>query len=315
MPEVQTTAGPVDVAELGRTLGHEHLLCAHEGLRFQWPHLVDHDAEHAAAVESVAGVKAHDVRTICDPGCLDLNRDVRVNIAVGEQTGVRFVMATGIYLQHYTFLPHYFQTRDIGALVDCLLHDLQTGIQGTDVKAHFLKCAADEPGITDDVEKVHRAVAAASLQTGAPIMAHSRPASRTALDQLAIFAEEGVDPRKIQIAHCGDTSDLDYIEEVLESGCLIGLDRYGLDVFHPHDERIKTHVALVERGHADRLVMGADYCAVLDWYPEEAKPMLAPRWSMTFVFETVIPELMERGVTQEQIDASIGANVHAWLTA
>ena len=29
-------------------------------------------------VEAVEGVKAHDVQTICDPGCLDLNRDVRV---------------------------------------------------------------------------------------------------------------------------------------------------------------------------------------------------------------------------------------------
>lgn len=38
---IQTTAGAVDVADLGRTLTHEHLLTAHEGLRFQWPHLVD----------------------------------------------------------------------------------------------------------------------------------------------------------------------------------------------------------------------------------------------------------------------------------
>lgn len=315
MSQVQTTAGPVDVSELGRTLPHEHLLTAHEGLRFQWPHLVDREAEHRAAVEAVESVQAHGVETICDPSCLDLNRDVQLNLAVAAETGMRFVMATGVYGQHYSTLPHFFETRDISALVDCLVHDLEVGIQGTDVRAHFLKCAADEPGMTPDVEKVHRAVAQASLKTGAPIMAHSRPASRTAIDQLRIFAEEGVDPKKIQIAHCGDTSDLDYLEEVLASGCCIGLDRYGIDLFHPHDERIATHVALIERGHADRITMSQDYCASIDWYPEEAKPMLAPRWSMDFIFTTAIPELLERGVSQEDIDKSIGANVHAWLTA
>ena len=65
--------------------------------------------------------------------------------------------------------------------------------------------AADEPGITPDVEKVHRAAARASNRTGRPIMAHSRPASRTGLDQMRIFLEEGVPASKVMIAHTGDT--------------------------------------------------------------------------------------------------------------
>ena len=315
MSQVQTTAGPVDVSELGRTLSHEHLITAHEGLRFQWPHLIDHEAEKAAAVAAVESAKAHGVQTICDPSCLDLNRDVQLNLAVQEATGVRFVMATGIYGQHYTTMPHYFETREEQALIDCLVHDLQVGIQGTDVKAHFLKCAADEPGITPDVEKIHRSVARASLATGAPIMAHSRPASRTAIDQLRIFAEEGVDPKKIQIAHCGDADDADYVEEVLASGCWIGLDRYGIDLFQAHQVRIDLHAELVKRGYADRIMLGQDYCASIDWFPAEAIGQLAPRWSMDFVFTTVWGELLERGVTEQQLDDSVGANVHAWLTA
>ena len=67
----------------------------------------------------------------------------------------------------------------------CSSHDIEQGIQGTEIKAAFLKCAADEPGVTENVEKVHRAVARASVRTGAPIMAHSRPASehRAAADR------------------------------------------------------------------------------------------------------------------------------------
>src|SRR6478752_3248378 len=99
MSQIQTTAGPLDVSELGPTLVHEHILCANEGLRFQWPHLVDAQAEMDAAVNQTEGAKSHGIKTICDPSCLDLNRDVRLNIAVTEKTGVPFVMATGIYGQ------------------------------------------------------------------------------------------------------------------------------------------------------------------------------------------------------------------------
>ena len=46
-------------------------------------------------------------------------------------------------------------------------------------------------------------------------MAHSHPATRRGLEEMAIFTEEGVDPKLVQIAHTGDTDDLDYIEELL----------------------------------------------------------------------------------------------------
>ena len=105
-------------------------------------------------------------------------------------------------------------------MAEQFVDDIEQGIQGTDIKAAFLKCAADAPGVTEHIEKVHRAVARASVQTGAPIMAHSRPASNTGPRQVEIFREEGVDPAKIQIAHCGDTDDLDYIEGLLDAGRL-----------------------------------------------------------------------------------------------
>ena len=313
METIPTTAGPRAIGDLGRTLVHEHLLTAHEGIRFQWPHLVDARAEQDAAVAQVRAAQAHGVQTICDPACLDLARDVRLSLAVTEETGMPIVMATGIYGQHYTFLPHYFQTREVSAMVDCFVHDLTVGIQGTSIRAAFLKCAADEPGMTADVEKVHRAVAQASLRTGAPVMAHSHPASRSGLESMRIFAEEGLDPAKVLVAHTGDTDDLDYIEELLTTGCTIGMDRYGLDIFLPEAQRNATVVALCERGHASRMVLGQDACATLDWFPAEMIEAMAPNWNFTHIFEAVLPALEAAGVSTEHLDAMLGANVHRWL--
>src|SRR5207244_11796379 len=97
---------------------------------------------------------------------------------VAEQTGVRVVACTGIY--SYDYLPHYFENRDVDVMAEHFVADLQSGVQGTDIKAAFLKCAADAAGVTEHVEKIHRAVARASVQTGGPILRHAMPAVEAA---------------------------------------------------------------------------------------------------------------------------------------
>jgi phosphotriesterase-related protein len=313
MPVVQTTAGPIDASAMGRTLCHEHLLSVSEAVRFQFPHLHDAEAEFEAAVTQVRGAMAHGVRTIVDPACMDLGRDARFARRVAEATGIQLVLATGIYGEHYSFIAHHFETRDEDYLADAFVHDLEQGIQGTDVRAAFLKTAADEPGINPGVEKVHRAAARASLRTGAPIMAHSHPASRTGLDQMRIFLEEGVAPEKVMIAHTGDTDDLEYIEALLALGPFIGMDRYGTEIFLPDAQRNTTVAALAERGYAGRMILSHDACATIDWFPPELIAQLAPNWHFTHLFENVVPQLLELGVPQEAIDTMLDVTPRRWL--
>jgi phosphotriesterase-related protein len=136
---------------------------------------------------------------------------------------------------------------------------------------------------------------------------------------MRIFTEEGVDPAKVQVAHTGDTDDLDYIEKLLDTGCWIGMDRYGLDLFLPTEPRNKTVLALLERGYADRMFLSQDYCSTIDWFrpevQEQLKSDVVPKWSMTFLFEEVIPELKERGMTEEQLTTMLEDNPKRWLGA
>jgi phosphotriesterase-related protein len=328
MATVETVNGPLEGSELGRTLIHEHLLASDEAVHVQWPHVgtVREEAPHAVApgdeydvaVKCAQAVLEHGVKTICDATAMMLGRDVGFMRRVADETGLQVVPCTGIYT--YDHLPHFFQLRDADAMAALFVHDITEGIQGTDIKAAFLKCAADEPGVNENIEKVHRAVARASLQTGAPIMAHSRPASNTGPRQVEIFLEEGVAPDKIQIAHTGDTDDLDYIQGLLDKGVYVGLDRYGLDIFLPTEKRNATTLALLERGHVERMFISQDYCATIDWYPPElveqmnAAPGLIDDWSMTMVFEKVFPVLAERGMTDEQLDTMLVDNPRRWLT-
>jgi phosphotriesterase-related protein len=315
VPTVETVNGPVDVEELGLTLIHEHFRATDEAARFQFPQLYDEQAEWHAALADANAVKGHGVRTVVEPSAIFLNRDAAFSKRVADESGVQVILATGVYT--YDHLPQVLMNRSEDELAAIFVHDIENGIQGTDIKAAFIKCAADEPGMTPNVEKVHRAAARASSQTGRPIMAHSHPKSETGLAQMRVFEEEGVDPAKVQVAHTGDTDDLDYIERLLDTGCWIGMDRYGLDIYLPTEQRQATVLALLEKGRADRMFLSQDWCSTLDYFTAEVEeqliPTAAPNWSMTFLFEQVIPELKERGMTDEQLDQMMVENPKRWL--
>lgn len=315
MATVEGVNGPIELDELGTTLIHEHFRTTDEATRFQFPHLYDEQAEWDAAIADANAVKGHGVSTVVEPSAMFLQRDAAFSKRVADESGLQVILATGIYT--YDHLPQPLLNRDEDALAEIFVHEIDNGIQGTGIKAAFIKCAADEPGVTPSIEKVHRAAARASMQTGRPIMAHSRPASGTGPEQMRIFTEEGVDPAKVQIAHTGDTDDLGYIEKLLETGCWIGMDRYGLDLFLPTEARNKTVLALLEQGFADRMFLSQDFCSTIDWFTpevqEQLKEQAVPKWSMTFLFEEVIPELKERGMTDEQLTTMMVENPRRWL--
>jgi phosphotriesterase-related protein len=319
MPDVETVQGAIDAGELGVVLAHEHVRFRDEAVAAQWPERYDEQGELDTALEAVSAAKSKGVETIVDATAMFGGRDVRFMKRVAEETGVRIVACTGIY--SYDYLPEYFVNRDIDAMADHFVSDIEQGIQGTDIKAAFLKCAADAAGVTENVEKIHRAIARASLRTGAPIMAHSMPAVPTGPRQVEIFAEEGVDLSRVQIAHCGDTDDVDYIEGLLARGVYVGLDRYGLEMFLPIDKRNATAAELLRRGHAERLIIAQDYCATIDWYPPEARAVFEGQgairnWSMTLVFDEVIPALYELGAMDDATFRTIFVeNPRRWLTA
>jgi phosphotriesterase-related protein len=319
MSQVQTVQGAVEADALGVVLCHEHVRFRDEAVAAQWPNRYDEQLELDAALLAVNEAKDRGVGTIVDPTAMFGGRDVRFMKRVAEETGVRIVACTGIY--SYDYLPHYFENRDVDVMADHFVEDIEIGVQGTDIRAAFLKCAADAAGVTEHVEKIHRAVARASLQTGAPIMAHSMPALATGPRQVEIFAEEGVEMSKVQIAHCGDTEDVEYIQGLIDTGVYVGLDRYGLEMYLPIDKRNATAAELLRRGHAERLIISQDFCATIDWFPPEAAEVFEGQgairnWSMTLVFDEVVPTLREQGVMDDQTFHTIFTeNPKRWLTA
>ena len=82
-------------------------------------------------------------------------------------------------------MPLYFQYRGPASaatpagdpMTAMFIADITEGIAGTGVKAAFLKCAIEEPGLTPAWSGCMRAVAQAHVATGAPITVHTHPGS------------------------------------------------------------------------------------------------------------------------------------------
>ena len=311
--QVQTATGPIDSANLGFTLMHEHIYVLSEGVVPNFPHLWDREARIAQAVAALSEAKAHGVTTIVDLTVLGLGRDVPLVREIAQQSGMQVIVATGLYT--YDELPHYFASRSVDHMADLFVRDIEQGIQGTDVRAGILKCATDAKGVTDGIEKVLRAVARAHRRTGTPISTHTHAATEQGLNQQRIFTEEGVDLSRVVIGHSGDTEDIAYLERLMAAGSYIGMDRFGIDSFMPTDRRVATIAKLCARGHAERMVLAHDASCYIDWFEPELPRQAMPRWHFLHVPDDVVPALIAAGVTQAQVDAMTTANPRRYFEA
>ena len=92
--------------------------------------------------------------------------------------------------------------------------DFAEGIEGSGVKPGILKCAIDAAGLTEHVERVVRSVCRLHRETDAPVCIHTHAPSERGRDALRVLAEEDVDPERVMLAHCGDSTDVAYLEEL-----------------------------------------------------------------------------------------------------
>jgi phosphotriesterase-related protein len=292
---------------------HEHVFVLTPDSEANWSTGWDEEANVAEAVVRLTALRGAGVQTIVDPTVDGLGRDVRRLLRVTTQVpDLHVVVATGVYT--YTDVPNFFALRGPGLMpglpdpmVECFVDDITQGIQGTGVRAAFLKCAIDHHGLTSGVERVMRACAQAHLRTGAPIMVHTHPGNHTGLHVQKILGDEGVDPRRVLLAHSGDSTDADHLASLAADGFTLGMDRFGIDLVLGFDDRVDIVAELCRRGFADQMVLSQDASCFLDWMAPETAALL-PNWHYLHVSQDVLPYLREHGVPESDIDLMLTAN-------
>ncbi|MBM3220166.1 MAG: phosphotriesterase [Candidatus Rokubacteria bacterium] len=311
MTMVETALGPIDTGALGPTLMHEHIVTRSPGVQENWPHLWDRDEILRIAETKMADLYSRGVRTIVDLTTVDLGRDITLILDVARRSRVHVIVATGVW-----WMPQrYFTGHGIDAVADLFIRDITQGIGTSGVKAAIIKCATDTAGVSAVIEKVLRASARAQKATGVPISTHTWAAGRVGETQQAIFAQEGVDLRRVIIGHSGDSDDLDYLRGLMERGSTIGMDRFGLDNFLPTEKRVEVLARLCAEGYAGKMVLSHDANCWSDMLSEEAKRRTRPKWHYTHISDDILPALRKAGVKEDQIDQMLVRNPRAIFEA
>lgn len=299
--------------DLGRTLMHEHVFVLNSEIEQNYPERWDEETRMIDAVEKLESLYEHGIQTIVDLTVVGLGRNVERVAEIASRVRPNIIVATGLYT--FDELPLFFKHRGPGLLmdgsdplVDFFIRDITEGIAETGIRAGILKCATDIKGITPDVERVLRATAIAHKETGAPISTHTHAATKRGLDQLSIFSEEGVNLEKVVIGHSGDTTDLDYLQQLLDAGVFLGMDRFGYDLALPFEERVSTVAELCHRGYAPQIVLSHDAACYTHNFEIDVKAELLPKWHYEHISTEVLPALRNKGVTEAQIEQMLVTN-------
>jgi phosphotriesterase-related protein len=310
MSTVETVRGPVEVDRLGPTLAHEHVFVLQPEALQNYGHVWgasywDEEVRVADAIEKLGALRAAGIETIVDPTAPGLGRYIPRIQRINAEVDLNIIVATGVYA--FLELPNFLAYRSPEAIAELFVREIRVGIDDTGVKAAFLKCAVEQHGLVGDVPRILAAVALTANETGVPVMAHTNASVQTGRLTLDALMTAGVDPKRIVIAHAGDSNDLDYLRLIAETGAALGFDRFNIPHFNPDTDRIATLMKLVAEGYAGQIHLGHDAACFYDFMTGD--PNFAnEKPDYLHISRTILPALLEAGVTQEQIDQMLVEN-------
>lgn len=307
MTNIETVHGSLAVEDIGVTLTHEHIFTKNPELEQNYPHPEwDEESSVQKAIKGLAELSAKGIKTLVDLTVPGLGRYIPRIQKVATAVDINIVVATGFYT--FKDLPTFFQTHGPGRMVErsepleeFFINDIKNGIADTGVKAAMIKIATDEYGITPDVERVMRAAAVAHQETGVTITTHTNVEHFTGRDQQRFFEAQGVPLENVVIGHCGDSTDINYLRELMDNGSTVGLDRFGMEQVLHDGQRIETLVKLCELGYAEKLTISHDAAIFSVNMPPSWRAKNAPHWHHANISDRILPEIRKRGISEETI--------------
>jgi len=189
------------------------------------------------------------VACIVDAGLEGMGMDLNFIREAAKKSGLPVVKGAGFYTE--PFYPKEIASMSVDQIAQALIHQADGYPAG----------AFGEIGSWDEItaieRKVFRAVGKAHLATNLPVFTHTGIPGKSALEQLDILEDAGVDPKHVAIGHLGNLTDPKvYVHKMIcKRGAYVGFDRQGGD---GDDDVVPMVRALSEAGFADHLLFSGD---------------------------------------------------------
>lgn len=314
--KVLTVNGPIDPAQLGETLMHEHIFIdfkapppmvpAPDGITVIQPrtpaasgaaHGMGGFTDFDQSLDAIMAFKRDGGGTIVDVSNFGLTRDPLALKLVSRASGLNVVMGAGWYM--HTLHPADMAKLGVQQLADIIVHDVTVGAQGTRIRSGII----GEVGVGDfadfkqphpllpDVIKSIRASARAARITGAPMSIHNFEALPQMMQVLDIIQSEGVDLHRVVMSHTGGRP-LAEMDALFRRGVYVEWDYMGQSPLVPAAAAkiIASIAAMIEAGHASQMLISHDMCT-------QAQLKANGGGGYTYINDVVLPGLKARGVS------------------
>lgn len=293
MSKVRTVLGDIDASELGFTMAHEHILTNPQGAgsKAEAGHRLD---SLDKAIQMLEEFKAVGGGCIIETTPESWGRNTLGMVEASQKGGVHVVACTGYICEEHGMEPELSEW-SIDFIKDRMIQDVAVGMDGTEVKAGWVKAGTAYMHITPNEEKVLRAAARAATETGVCVHTHTTSGTM-GIEQTEVMEDEGFDLSRMIIAHVDRFPDLWYHRKLLEKGCYIIYDGPGKAKYYPDSMRVDLLRQLVADGFENQIMLSNDmgrrsHHKVYGFGP-----------GFTWIKERFLPRLLEEGFSQAVLD-------------
>lgn len=285
-----SVTGNFSIDSMGMTLIHEHMLVDFIGADSISQDRWNRDSVVAKVLPYLLDVKKYGVKTILDCTPSFLAKDPLLLKELSEKSGIRILTNTGYYgAVEGKYLPDYAFTESAGQLADRWITEFENGIEGTGIKPGFIKISVNEADTLREVDrKLVQAAGITHQKTGLQIASHTGTWN-TAIQEVEILGEMGVDPSAFVWVHAQAEQDFQNYVKAAEMGVWISLDGIGWSI----EEYVDRLVFAKENALLHRILISHD----AGWY-DPGKPGGGEFQPYTNIFEKLIPVLNEKGFSQ-----------------
>lgn len=256
---LETVTGPVMGSAIKKVMAHEHLYVDFHGPNDPNYMDVDWQAAIGASVSSVMELSAQGVNLLLDWTNIGVGRNVFLLRHVARQTGVNIVCPSGIYKG---LVPPALADLPVSGIADHFIRELTKGIDGTSIRAGWIKISTTEAGATEQESGFHRAAAIAAKETGCTVSLHS-PQAPTTWSIVSVLQSEGFKLDRLVWGHAQPSAQEEHLKMV-DKGASVQFDAISADsdpFFNgpTDDESMLARIEnVVNAGHPDQVVVSAD---------------------------------------------------------
>lgn len=299
---IMTVNGAIFSSDLGVTLTHEHVMVDWIGADSTGYHRWNRDEVVVRALPFFLEASGRGIDTIIEATPAYLGRDPFILAEISRRSGVQIITNSGFYgAVENRFIPHYVYEEAAEEIAARWINEFENGIDGSEIRPGFIKMSvAEEQPLTELHQKLIEAAAITHLQTGLTILSHTI-GDVPAIEQLEWLKGAGVHPKAWVWTHA-QSGSLEGNLRAAEMGAWIALDNVQFNPDQEPDDRgsIEWYAARIismkEAGYLEHVLISHD----AGWY-DVGEEYGGEYRGYSDVFDFLVPELADRGFTDDEI--------------